>query len=67
MSDIKTIADNADVIINGYAFTRKDNSIQACQGTGTWHPRVISTSSSRSKWSACRNLKRSVAATTLPK
>ena len=28
MPDIKTIADNADVIINGYAFTRKDNSIQ---------------------------------------
>lgn len=27
MPDIKTIADNADVIINGYAFTRKDNSI----------------------------------------
>jgi hypothetical protein len=28
MPDIKTIADNADVIINGYAFTRKDDSIQ---------------------------------------
>jgi len=27
MPDIKTIADNADVIINGYAFTRKDDSI----------------------------------------
>lgn len=28
MPDIKTIADNADVIINGYAFTRKDDNIQ---------------------------------------
>ena len=28
MPDIKTIADNADVIINVYAFTRKDDSIQ---------------------------------------
>lgn len=28
MPDIKTIADNADVIINGYAFTRNDDSIQ---------------------------------------
>ncbi len=28
MPDIKTIADNADVIINGYAFTRKDDCIQ---------------------------------------
>jgi len=28
MPDIKTIADNADVIINGYAFTRKDDSFQ---------------------------------------
>ena len=27
MPDIKTIADNADIIINGYAFTRKDDSI----------------------------------------
>jgi hypothetical protein len=28
MPDIKTIADNADGIINGDAFTRKDDSIQ---------------------------------------
>ena len=28
MPDIKTIADKADVIINGYAFTRKDDNIQ---------------------------------------
>lgn len=28
MPDIKTIADKADVIINGYAFTRKDDCIQ---------------------------------------
>lgn len=27
MPDIKTIADNADIIINGYAFKRKNNSI----------------------------------------
>jgi len=27
MPDIKTIADNADMIINGYAFTRNDNHI----------------------------------------
>ena len=27
MPDIKTIADRADVIINGYAFTRKDRGI----------------------------------------
>ena len=27
MPDIKTIADKADVIINGYAFTRKENNI----------------------------------------
>jgi hypothetical protein len=27
MPDIKTIADNADIIINGYAFTRKNDSI----------------------------------------
>ena len=27
MPDIKTIADRADIIINGYAFTRKDESI----------------------------------------
>jgi len=27
MPDIKTIADKADVIINGYAFTRKDDCI----------------------------------------
>ncbi len=28
MPDIKTIADKADVIVNGYAFTRKDERIQ---------------------------------------
>ena len=28
MPDIKSIADKADIIINGYAFTRKDESIQ---------------------------------------
>lgn len=27
MPDIKNIADKADVIINGYAFTRKDDGI----------------------------------------
>jgi len=27
MPDIKSIADKADVIINGYAFTRKDDGI----------------------------------------
>ena len=27
MPDIKTIADMADIIINGYAFTRKDGYI----------------------------------------
>lgn len=27
MPDIKTIADKADIIINGYAFTRKDDGI----------------------------------------
>ena len=27
MPDIKTIADEADVIVNGYAFTRKDDGI----------------------------------------
>ena len=27
MPDIKTIADKADVIINGYAFTREDDGI----------------------------------------
>ncbi len=27
MPDIKTIADMADVIVNGYAFTRKNDSI----------------------------------------
>lgn len=27
MLDIKTVADKADVIINGYAFTRKDDRI----------------------------------------
>ena len=50
MPDIKTIADKADIIINGYAFTRKDDGIHVlnlnspdkavvfntCQGTGTW-------------------------------
>ena len=28
MLDIKTIADKADIIINGYAFTRVDDRIQ---------------------------------------
>ncbi len=28
MPDIKTIADKADIIINGYAFTRVDDRIQ---------------------------------------
>lgn len=28
MPDIKTIADGADLIVNGYAFTRKDDQIQ---------------------------------------
>lgn len=28
MPDIKTIADKADFIVNGYAFTRKDDRIQ---------------------------------------
>ena len=28
MLDIKTIADKADIIVNGYAFTRKDSHIQ---------------------------------------
>ena len=27
MPDIKTIADKADIVVNGYAFTRKENSI----------------------------------------
>ena len=27
MPDIKTIADNADVIVNGYAFTQEDDGI----------------------------------------
>ena len=27
MPDIKTIADKADIIINGYAFTREDDGI----------------------------------------
>ena len=27
MPDIKKIADGADIIVNGYAFTRKDNGI----------------------------------------
>ena len=28
MTDIKTIADKADIIVNGYAFTRNDERIQ---------------------------------------
>ena len=28
MPDIKTVADKADVIINGYAFTRNEDRIQ---------------------------------------
>jgi len=28
MPDIKTIADKADIIVNGYAFTRNDECIQ---------------------------------------
>jgi hypothetical protein len=28
MPDIKTIADKADVIVNGYAFTREDDRIR---------------------------------------
>ena len=28
MPDIKNIADNADIIVNGYAFTRADGRIQ---------------------------------------
>lgn len=28
MPDIKTVADKADMIINGYAFTRKNDRIQ---------------------------------------
>ena len=28
MPDIKTIADKADIIVNGYAFTRNDKRIQ---------------------------------------
>jgi hypothetical protein len=28
MPDIKTIADKADIIVNGYAFTRNDERIQ---------------------------------------
>lgn len=27
MPDIKTIADEADIIVNGYAFTRKEDGI----------------------------------------
>lgn len=27
MPDIKSIADGADIIVNGYAFTRKDNCV----------------------------------------
>ena len=27
MSDIKSIADGADIIVNGYAFTRKDDCV----------------------------------------
>ena len=27
MLDIKTIADKADIIVNGYAFTRKEDGI----------------------------------------
>lgn len=27
MPDIKSIAEKADIIVNGYAFTRKDNQI----------------------------------------
>ena len=39
MPDIKTIADKADVIINGYAFTRKDD----CEHGDRYlfHPRFI--------------------------
>ena len=28
MPDIKSVADRADIIVNGYAFTRKDDLIQ---------------------------------------
>ena len=28
MPDIKTIADKADIIVNGYAFTRKEDGIR---------------------------------------
>lgn len=28
MPDIRTIADNADVIVNGYAFTKEDDRIR---------------------------------------
>lgn len=28
MPDIKTVADKADIIINGYAFTQEDDQIQ---------------------------------------
>ena len=33
MPDIKTIADKADIIINGYAFTRVDDRIQPATGS----------------------------------
>jgi hypothetical protein len=32
MPDIKTIADKADIIINGYAFTREDDGIHVTVG-----------------------------------
>lgn len=34
MLDIKTIADKADVIVNGYAFTRSENSIRVLNLNG---------------------------------
>ena len=34
MPDIKDIADHADVIVNGYAFTRKENRIHVLNLNG---------------------------------
>ena len=47
MPDIKTIADKADIIINGYAFTREDDGIHVLNlkcDSGTEVPRHGGTS-----------------------
>lgn len=43
MPDIKTIADKANMIINGYAFTRKDDRIQVLNLNSTDKAVVFST------------------------